>query len=92
MNVTKDIVFDLFMLETNSVLWNFVLVILRTRKNELIHLFNDMFNLQAKDNKLTVIATDSFSVEPKDVRCVNLMPGERYDVVLHTKSDVNIGN
>lgn len=41
---------------------------------------------------MTVIASDSYSVEPLTVEAIITSAGERYDFVLHAPEDQNIGN
>lgn len=40
---------------------------------------------------MTVIATDSYSVEPVVVDSIHTSPGERFDFILDAMNDPNIG-
>lgn len=48
-----------------------------------------LWSLQIADHNLTVIATDGFSIEPIVVERIVSLSGERYDVVLNARNDLN---
>ena len=53
-------------------------------------LFNCPIQFSIDSHNLTVIASDGAPFEPIEVESVNVFPGERFDIIVHT--DQSIGN
>jgi hypothetical protein len=53
-------------------------------------LFNCPIQFSIDSHNLTVIASDGAPFEPIEVESVNVFPGQRFDIIVHT--DQSIGN
>lgn len=57
-----------------------------------IEIASIFFQLQIRNHKLTVIATDGYSIEPVVVDSVVSLAGERYDIIMNAVYDTNTSN